>query len=790
MVIEVSQEMISVGSTPSEPVSESIQVINEFKEFNTSLIKYMRDSYLSPASPDNGLTYHIVSVFGSQSTGKSTLLNNLFGTKFDVMDEVSRQQTTKGIWLAHATHVASAVEGGSSSNSTNIYVMDVEGTDGRERGEDQDFERKSALFALSTSEVLLINIWEYQVGLYQGANLGLLRTVFEVNLALFSQERTKSLILFVIRDHVGNTPLENLAGTLTADLEKIWDQLSKPAGAETLKLNDFFDLKFAALSHKVLQPEAFREDVAKLGDRFTGSELFKPEYHRGVPIDGWTVYSEQIWEQIETNKDLDLPTQRIAAARQRCDEISSECYASFLAEFKSIDPVVLSGKDLSEKLKAIRSTALSSYNVSAVRYPNVAYLERQASLKEKLDQNIKDILSSEIRGASKLVSQKFTNDIEAAKKSRSSEPYADVVQSLLQSALSEFETAAGVYSIVDDEDVHIVSYSSELTELTADLGKAASEAVFRQRQQEILSRTSKSFQAKMKKTISSLIRSPTSSTWDLVIEAFEDTAKSLLAPYRTESGYDFGLGTSEETTSGLYMQIRKQFWIKFRDLLHILVTEDSVSWILRNKFEDLFRFDKEGVPRIWRNASQVDEEFKKARTITFSLLPVLADAVLSDGTEIHPDVDIAHDVEVTNSEENPHIISHLLGSEEQQNVMDRLKKEINAIYVETKRATIQSAAHIPFYIYVVILVLGWNEFMAVLRNPLLCTLIILSGGGFYVCYQLQMLGPILSVATAMFEETKVVIKAKLKELLLEPEAAAVPAPEIIELDDLSELKKD
>lgn len=70
----------------------------------------------------------------------------------------------------------------------NILVMDVEGTDGRERGEDQDFERKSALFALATSEVLIVNIWEHQVGLYQGANMGLLKTVFEVNLQLFLKD--------------------------------------------------------------------------------------------------------------------------------------------------------------------------------------------------------------------------------------------------------------------------------------------------------------------------------------------------------------------------------------------------------------------------------------------------------------------------------------------------------------------------------------------------------------------------------------------------------------------------
>ena len=43
-----------------------------------------------------GSDYHIVSVLGSQSSGKSTLLNSLFGTSFDVMLNGTRKQTTKG----------------------------------------------------------------------------------------------------------------------------------------------------------------------------------------------------------------------------------------------------------------------------------------------------------------------------------------------------------------------------------------------------------------------------------------------------------------------------------------------------------------------------------------------------------------------------------------------------------------------------------------------------------------------------------------------------------------------
>jgi hypothetical protein len=148
---------------------------------STNLNQYLQVEHVAEA----GFNYHLISVFGSQSTGKSTLLNNLFGTEFSVMSETQRQQTTKGIWMSKNKRTESA----GKTMADNILVMDVEGTDGRERGEDQDFERKSALFALATSEVLLVNIWEHQVGLYQGANMGLLKTVFEVNLQLFLKDK-------------------------------------------------------------------------------------------------------------------------------------------------------------------------------------------------------------------------------------------------------------------------------------------------------------------------------------------------------------------------------------------------------------------------------------------------------------------------------------------------------------------------------------------------------------------------------------------------------------------------
>lgn len=79
---------------------------------------------------EKGFGYNLVAVFGSQSTGKSafvpsyrdivdidgevtgTLLNRLFGTKFDVMKENERRQTTKGTALLSFSVVGRCCDGG------------------------------------------------------------------------------------------------------------------------------------------------------------------------------------------------------------------------------------------------------------------------------------------------------------------------------------------------------------------------------------------------------------------------------------------------------------------------------------------------------------------------------------------------------------------------------------------------------------------------------------------------------------------------------------------------------
>jgi protein SEY1 len=43
-------------------------------------------------------------------------------------------------------------------------------------------------------------------------------------------------------------------------------------------------------------------------------------------MDGFTQYAMSIWETIQDNKDIDLPTQREMLAIVRCEEISKDSY--------------------------------------------------------------------------------------------------------------------------------------------------------------------------------------------------------------------------------------------------------------------------------------------------------------------------------------------------------------------------------------------------------------------------------------------------------------------------------
>ncbi|KAG5519904.1 hypothetical protein PMAC_000181 [Pneumocystis sp. 'macacae'] len=635
---------------------------------------------------NQGTNYNVVAVLGSQSTGKSTLLNKLFSTCFRIMDSSVRKQTTKGVWL-------------SKSCNANILIMDVEGMDGRERGDDQDFERKSALFALAISDVIIINLWEHQIGLYQGANMGLLKIIFEVNLQLFHKNRSRneenSLILFVVRDYVGTTPLENLSSILRADLERIWNFLAKPENLENCTIDDFFDLQFTTLSHKMLAPDVFEQDILELQKRFFNPSdpnfVFHSKYYKRVPADGFSVYVKGIWEQIITNKDLDLPTQQQLLAQYRCDEISEIVLQTIEPLIKALEQSMDLEKfldNLDEEMRKIKILALEIFDKKGSQYYNEIYLRKRSDLINKLHSRMYVLYMTQIGALLKLNIAQFKNIMEnGLKKQDQNFSFKDLLDNSRSIVEDEFKTKASKYSIEETD----WTFNKELELLGKEIDKIASLL----QKEEISSLTTnieKNFKMQLDEPISLILKNPCDNIWDDVISKYIETTNDFIKVLSRKLS-NFDVSQSENEKNQLEFKYKTLYFLK--DKIKQEITEDSVFLILRDTFEDKFRFDKNGVPRIWKPNDDINGIYKA----------VLEDVMFIDliyGSYPKLERPVEDDC---NQKKFWNIISLI----KQQQLSNKFKRVADVIYIDAKRSIVATVTRIPLYFYILLLALGWNE---------------------------------------------------------------------------------
>ncbi|RKP04791.1 RHD3/Sey1, partial [Thamnocephalis sphaerospora] len=389
----------------------------------------------------DGRDYHTIAIFGSQSTGKSTLLNAIFGTEFPIMDaSKGRRQTTLGIWM------------GKSANA-NILVMDVEGVDGQEQGEDKLVERRSALFSLATAEVLVINMHEVTIGLYNGANVELLKTVFEANLELSKDGETcKTLLFFVVRDYTGATPLIQHEDKLRSIMTTIWGGIKKPKHLENNSFSDYFDCMVVGLPPKPFMPEQFNEAVDKLRLRFTDTNdsnyVFKPCYHRGIPIDGFSHYASEIWASehnaVLEDRTLDIPSQQVLLAEHRCMELSTEAKTKFKQSISATAAHVNSGKvvdGFGNLMEKARGEAITTFDISAKHYHLNIYTDMRDKLYTAFNEELAILFRLQLKNLAAKSAEQFDTRMKPVH-ADSVDLFMAKAESIRQNILQIFQEAA------------------------------------------------------------------------------------------------------------------------------------------------------------------------------------------------------------------------------------------------------------------------------------------------------------------------------------------------------------
>ena len=700
-----------------------LNLIFENLTFNEKFQTFFSDENFSP---EDGKVYQTLGIIGCQSSGKSTLLNHVFNTNFEVMsDDKGRAQTTKGIWLG-------------INKEFKVILFDVEGTDSKERGDDRfKFEQCSSLFTLAMSDVLMINMWTNDIGRYTASNYGILKVVFEQNLKLFQQESEKKIII-VLRDFDPNVDdISKLKETIMNDMRQIWEEIPKPEAFKNKPCSQYFRFEFLTLAHKFYQEEKFNEDIEEIkrklrrekDDNKTGNNpdsIFSlVNYDKNVPIDGFYKYSLDMWTSILNNKDLNIPGQKEMLAKFKCDEIKQMSLDSVEQKINDLD---LSSstqilKDFNDRANSILKEVLDNYDSLAKNYLPHIYQDVRNTLITELANKMYSSFSNQLKRLIPDYQKEFKRDFE--KELKQNENFYEVSEKLKKK-----------YSEKLDEELQKLRVFNEW-----DTGKE-SEVIFDEiidNQRNICLEDKKeklleNYINKIEETIINKFELITENFWvEFQQEIFLIVSQNLLAEkVKLEEIYkmkeDEFITFADNCETELYGKIKTGFFNELRNFPNIQI----------DNFKKDFWY-KDGIPKVWNKISvseikySYDQNSNKYRN-TFPLLKTLK--VIEHPLKLIDYGKISREeIEKFENEKIPEILNDqninyekLLDDNSLNNYINKYDDGIKEIYDEAIRRNQNiRSTHIPLWAWILLIYVGYKDVWRLFTGHWLILLLIISG---------------------------------------------------------------
>mmetsp|Transcript_4068 Transcript_4068/g.16995 ORF Transcript_4068/g.16995 Transcript_4068/m.16995 type:complete len:743 (-) Transcript_4068:374-2602(-) len=695
------------------------QLVGYDEVFNGEVAGLWKKASGADESGDAHGISRVVAIMGPQSSGKSTIMNRLFGTDFFTMDEdQGRYQVTQGIWIGF-------------DRNTGTAVIDLEGTDSRERGEDAaTFERKSALFALAISEVLIINLWTQDVGRLNASNMLLLRTVLEQDLVLFHDKKSAPLrtkLLFLFRDHDMATPVPQLSNVMNEDLQGIWKQITEGTVHSESQLDEFFDLQFYALPHKVLMPNEFDAACLELRANFQKEDMFKKSYDRQLSLDGFPVFAAGVWETIRRDRELDLPAQRELVAVVRCDEFKREALEAAEEGLAVVKEAISTDDDT--KLAAVGgdiveivSRAFEVFDENAQRYP-----EKASSKRAELEASLYALGTGIFDLHADKVMRQLLEAFGARLKSLTSwNGFGKDLEGFVTTATDKFDSLCAT-----NVDYLEPEYQGKREQLSSSIELQARrwrDAAVKSSLQQLQLHYGSSFAPPCAAILDAAAKH-VDDVWALVAQLSHKTYRTVKDEASTRFAAE-GLALPPDVERSAMNSLKLNCDEETLRQIHGLIGSPSL-FLTRVKqcFFDQFRNDANGLPRVWGPDDDITEAYERALEVSVAVANALSHVNRFDLDE---------------PEEIKGSVKHFDDECYMEQIKASLQKEAEAAFAESKRSQEQMKAQmmgiqgqLPVWLVAALILLGFDEAVWVLKNPLLLILCVVLTAVGYVGYVLN-----------------------------------------------------
>ena len=530
-----------------------------------------------------------------------------------------RGQTTQGVWIAAND------EPGAPRKTV---VLDLEGTDGRERGEeDTSFERQTALFALANSDVIIINLWCHDVGREHGAGKPLLRTVLQVNLRLFGAKR-RPVLCFALRDRT-RTPLDRLSPILREDLHKMWEGLTKPAGLVGKGIDDVFDLRFVALPSFEMAEREFLEEVAALKQAIhaplaTGTGMAPDGTENAIPAPGLATSMSEIWSVVKANKDLDLPTHAVMVATVRCAQIAQDALdalersrmAAELLDAALAAPV----EDFGDRCNAVMDGVMADYDEDARYFDAEVRRARRAALSRE----VLGLLHPGFVAQMAKVVDRAIDGFDTTLKTALDDDGDTMEEAEQRSLRAAAEILGGARACVAaDSEWALAEYEERVGDATRAIVKGE-----RERRRTEMQTAAKKAVASTERQVRELFETLPHDIW----ESLRSLVRGVLRAQSTAIERTCTiLGLSEEDCRGEVRAMEDSALDIVRSAAQLAVT--SAPRRLMDSFSRVFSRDERGLSRRWRATDDVVPAMKRGKRASATTLSNLAAIRMAVGDE-------------------------------------------------------------------------------------------------------------------------------------------------------------
>jgi protein SEY1 len=373
-----------------------LQLVDARGDFHAAELDQFASTHLALDDDEAADDYlKTVALIGSRGSGRSTLANRVFGASFETGRPFSGRGT-KGAVVA--------------VSPAGTLVIDTQGSDGRDG--DSESVSRVATFTLALADALVFNVWAADLGRYEAAGYSLLRTVFLEYSRMFAQDPMKTLVVVAIRDHDDGSALEDLESLMMEDIRTIWDGVDAPDG---MSLESAFTFEFVSLPNIRHRADEFQAAVDELASRFSDPQhpeyLLQDSFSKHVPAEGFCQYAETVWQEMDNDKGVELPSKKELVASYRCDVAYDNQQRPALGQLNRWTSDVDRGRIVAafgDKATGILNNALEKYDRDTTSHAaSSVRAKKRTELQSALQARIRALFNKQILLLQNSALQKF-----------------------------------------------------------------------------------------------------------------------------------------------------------------------------------------------------------------------------------------------------------------------------------------------------------------------------------------------------------------------------------------------